>query len=336
MNKIIELTKEQKEKALELIEQGIPRKDISKAIHTRYCNLKAFLEQENIPIKKQGIPLEYYESIFNLYESGLTSREIHEKYYPCFSEDQIGYICKKQGISRRNGKQVHLNHNYFNVIDTEEKAYWLGLLFADGHVRHEEKKGNSWSISLALMKEDKYLVEAFAKAVETDLKVKEYINPTGFQRKDGQPHIECRIMLHSVQMAMDLQRYGVVPQKSLKVSELPKIPQQYMRHFIRGFFDGNGSVTHCCEHNIIKPRILFYSTHAFCEEIKKYLSQNIEANCGSVYDQKNEKVSFISFYGIQDIIKLYDYLYNDATIYMKRKQNKYEEFVRKYRDNYVA
>lgn len=332
MKAIKELSEEQKQKALTLIKEGqMNRKDISKAIHTRYCNLKAFLDQQNIPIKEQGIPSCYHNDIFKLYNKGMTCKEIHKQFYSQFTIDQINYICQKKGITRRTGKRVQLCHNYFEKIDTERKAYFLGLLFADGNVQNE--KGNSWSIGLSLMKEDKYLVEEFAKEIKTDLSVKEYLNNTGFQRKDGEPHIECRLVVHSKKMADDLGRYGIVPRKSLIVSTIPTISKELLPHFIRGFMDGNGCITYNYSHNIKNIRVLFYSTNAFCSSLKELLEKE-DIICSSIYNQKEYKVSFFSCNRKESIKKLYDYLYSDSTIYMKRKKKKIDEFISKYRDNY--
>ena len=334
-----ELTQEQKDKALQLLEQGMIRRDIAKAIHTRYCNLKAFLDTNKIPNKKYGIPNDFYEPIFILYESGLTLQQIHDNHYPQFSKDQINYICREKGITRKNGKMAKMNHSYFSVIDSNEKAYWLGLLFADGCVQYHPKKGDSWSIALSLMKEDKYLVENFAKAVETDLKVKEYHNGTGFQRKDGAPHIECRIVLYSSQMANDLKKYGIIPRKSLKVKELPNIEEPYMKHFIRGFFDGNGSITfnkcHGKDRYII-PKVVFYSTHEFCNDLNCYLNKALGVSQNKITDQKDYDVSFITYGKYGDAEEIYHYLYDDApaSIYMKRKKEKFEKYMSEYRDNH--
>ena len=183
------------------------------------------------------------------------------------------------------------------------------------------------------MKEDKYLVEEFAKAVKTDRKVKEYHNKTGFQRKDGAPHIECRITLYSSKMAKDLEKYGVVPRKSLKVKELPNIEEQYMSHFIRGFFDGNGTITHTVSRGKEKPRIGFYSTHDFCDDLNRFLNKTIKTSLNKVYDQKNEKVSFISFCKKEDVKNLYNFMYKDAEVFLKRKKQKIEKYISEYRDN---
>lgn len=228
------MTQEQKELALKLLNEGMIRKDVAKAIHTRYYNLKAFLDKQGVKKKKYGIPWEYYEPIFDLYNRGMTLQQIHDNYYPQFTVDQINYICRCSGITRPNGKQAILNHHYFSQIDSNEKAYWLGLLAADGNVQIKEGR---YTVSIGLRAQENYLIEEFAKAVETDKTVKEYINSSGFQRKDGQPHRTCRIVLHSKIMVEDLMSHGIVPRKSLIYNQMPNIEDRYMSHFIRGFFD---------------------------------------------------------------------------------------------------
>lgn len=336
MNSISDLTEEEKQKVLEMAEQGKLRTAIAKELKIDYRKLKKFMDEAQIPIKKQGIPYEFYEPIFNLYLSGLTLQQIHDLYYPQFTTDQINYIVREKGITRRNGKQIVLNHDYFEEIDSNEKAYWLGLLFSDGNVQYHPEKGNSWTIRLGLMEEDAYLIEEFIKAVGSDREVKTYMNSTGFQRKDGKPHRESRVILSSPKMAQDLSKYGIVPRKSLKVHELPTIHEKYMSHFIRGFFDGNGSITHNKYKDKKVPRVMFYSTYDFCKCLNDYLHDTLNLTEHEVYKQKEYNVSFITYGKFQDIVNLYDYMYQDATHYMKRKKEKFELYISEYRDNHAA
>lgn len=331
----MELTEEQKKQVLELANKGELRTKIAKMLKIDYRRLKKFLDEENIPIKKLGIPYEFYEPIFQLYLSGLTIRQIHDNYYPQFTADQINYILRQKGITRPNGKQVVLNRNYFETVDTEEKAYWLGLLFADGCVMYLSDR-KSWRIQLTLMPQDKYLLEKFLKDIGSNLKVKTYINNTGFQKKDGSEHRMSVATVHSKKMAKDLQKYGVIPNKSLKVNKIPSIPENLIRHFIRGFFDGNGSVTYGKYKDCKTPRFLFYSTYDFCESLSTYFNEKIGLVKVNVVKQKQYKVSFITYGSFSSVQKLYNFLYKDATIFMKRKQRLAEEYISEYRDNHAA
>ena len=333
-----ELTNQEKEDVMKLIDQGIAKSKISKMLHIDYRMLKRFFDENDIPNKKMGIQLKDYEPIFNLYLSGLTLQQIHDNYYPQYTSDQINYICREKGITRPNGKVAILNHNYFDNIDSEEKAYFLGLLTADGNIQHHIKKGNSWTITLELMKDDKYLVEQFGKAVESDKQVKEYVNNSGFQKKNGKPHVECRLTLSSSHMAKTLiEKYGIVPNKSLVLNILPQLSDIYMPHYIRGYMDGNGSITyHTEKYGLKKPRILIYGTHEYCDKINHYITSVNHIKENKIYDQKKEQVSFIGFNTINDIEIIYGYLYSDATIYMKRKKEKLEKLISEYRDNHIV
>lgn len=310
----------------------MPCKTIAEKLNRHYSTIKRFLNRNNLPSnpQKYGIAREDYDNIFKLYNSGLTIHEIHKKFYQNYTADQINYILRAANLTRPNGKKTILNHNYFSGIDSFNKAYWLGLLFADGNVCHLKEKGECYRITLSLMQEDKYLVEHFRDDVESNLQVKEYINPSGFQRKNGEKHIECKLSLHSKQMYFDLKRYGIVENKSLKVNKLPDIKDEFMSHFIRGFFDGNGCATFY-KGDTRNLRIMFYSTHDFCECLNKYLFEKIKIHCNKIYDQKKSNVSFIYFARKQDLINLYDFLYKDANIYMKRKKEKFDLTISEYR-----
>lgn len=340
--KLRTLTIEEQKQVLELVEQRVPRKDIGNKLKIPWGSLKSFLDQQGIPVIKRGIPYEYYESIFELYNSGLTSKQIHDQHFPQFSQDQINYICRVKGITRSNGIRANVDHNYFEDIDSSEKAYWLGLLFADGcmmHKKDHQKQG--WSISLSLMDEDAYIVEQFGKDIKSNLNVKRYINETGFSKQNGETHAENRLTIYSTKMCNDLKKYGIMPQKSLKLNRIPSLPEQYYCDFIRGFFDGNGSITYYWNkaHTTRFPRVIFYSTHDFCDSIRQLLFEKIGIKTPTVTDQKNAKVSLISYGSIFSVEKIYHYLYDgindDDKHYMKRKKEKFEEYIGEYRDNYM-
>lgn len=316
---------------------GTSCKDIAKLIGRHYSSVKRYLNANNLPSnpKKYGIQYEDYEPIFELYNSGLTLQKIHDEYYPQYTTDQINYIVREKGITRPNGKVSHLNHNYFSEIDSVEKAYWLGLLTADGNVQYRKERGESYKITLDLNSEDEYLVEKFKNAINSNLNVHTYINNTSFQRKDGQPHKMARITVHSAQMYKDLGKYGIVERKSLLLEKVPYIKDEYLSHYLRGFFDGNGSITYGNKKaKYFSPRVLFYSTYNFCKSVQESLNKVIGLPIHTITKQKDYNVSFITYGKFDDVVAIYNFLYKDATIYMKRKKEKFEEYISQYRDNH--
>ena len=169
------LTNEEKEIVLNLLDTKT-RKEIAETIKVNYSSLKLFLDEQRIPIKKQGIPFEYYENIFELYKSGLTLQTIHNDYFPQYTTDQINYICREAKITRKNGRQAILNHNYFSIIDTPNKAYWLGFIAADGCVLEptyqvSKRTGKiirkeQGALQIGLQEKDKTHLEKFQKDIK--------------------------------------------------------------------------------------------------------------------------------------------------------------------------
>ena len=314
----------EEEKICKLNKEGKTWQEISEITGWSWKPIKKVLDKHGLKqnVKKQGIPYEFYEPIFKLYESGLTLKQIHENHYPQFTSDQINYICREKGITRKSGKVVNMNHDYFEKIDTPNKAYFLGLLTADGSIVFNKNKGNSYSISLELDVKDKYIIDSFAKEVETDLKVRVYRRKDGFIAK-GEGYREiARLMLNSVKMAEDLQALGVVRNKSNELKVIPNINEELYPHYIRGFFDGNGSVFVNSRNQ--KLRIAFYSTHEYCDNLNHLLNEKYGTTLNKVYDKKNEKVSFISFSAAKDIEIIKNLFYKDENcLCLERKKKKF-------------
>lgn len=113
--------------------------------------------------------------------------------------------------------------NIFHIIDTEEKAYWLGFLYADGYV----SKYNQIEVSLSL-EDEEHLI-----------KLKQFINTNTNIIKDEH---RCRLLFCSKELANDLAQLGCVNNKSL-ILQFPteqQVPQELIRHFLRGYVDGDG------------------------------------------------------------------------------------------------
>ena len=320
------LTETEGQKAIELLEQGTKKKDIGNILKVNYNSLRRYFESQNVPSRKPAIAPQHQEEIIALYLQGNTCEQLQKNYFSQYTSDQLNYFLRKQGVTRKNGTQTVLNHNYFHEITTQEQAYWLGLLTADGCVQNP--KGQSWSISLSLQDSDSYLIDKWGQAIESNKSVKRYTNNGGFQRQDGSPHVEARLVVHSQTMAQDLINLGVVPHKSHDLKIFPDISKELRRHYIRGYFDGNGSATfYKSKRGIRIPRVIFYGTFEYLCRLQNILIEDLQFTRRKITTQKHEDVSLFSYGTIQDIKKFYDYLYNDATVYMFRKKEKIEHYL---------
>ena len=130
-----------------------------------------------------------------------------------------------------------LNENYFETIDSREKAYFLGLLAADGCIHKSIPGKRNTRISLSLKIEDKYIIDSLAKAIDFTGNVR----ITTIRKGQYAGHQYGCLLFTSDKMAADLSKYSVTNSKSSTLI-YPTIPEEFDYDFIRGYFDGNGSV----------------------------------------------------------------------------------------------
>ena len=151
----------------------------------------------------------------------------------------------------------NFNDDYFETIDTEDKAYFLGLLFADGNVYTARNR-----IQITLANEDAYILKAFADC----------IGYTGKMYIDREKY--SKLILPSKKMCADLTRLGCTPNKSLTLQFPTEVPDELMHHFIRGYFDGDGHISK--DKRLINPyyHINITSTKEFIIVLKKILMDN--------------------------------------------------------------
>ena len=296
-------------------QMGITKSQAYKAI--RRMGLKSNCNRTMTPDNIKIIKEKYLE--------GETIEEITDKYFKDkYCSGEINMVLRKLGITRPNGTQAKINHDYFENIDSEHKAYWLGFIYADGSITKKvyEKGSYTYRLRMELMFEDKYILEQMALDLESDLKPKEYYNDTSHFEGYNKPKHTAYIMFSSKKMGEDLVKLGVMPNKTLILKSLPSIPDNLMKHFIRGYFDGDGSV-YLTKDNTIKTA--FYGTHGFINSIQDFLIKELDLTKKKITDQKEANVSFVGM-AKQESEKLYHYMYDEATIFLNRKYEKYNKY----------
>lgn len=205
-------------------------------------------------------------------------------------------------------KKYSLNENFFQKIDSEEKAYWLGFLYADGCIGNK----HGYTIQLNLSTIDNNHIEKFRKALNYTGKVK--ISKRG----DSYLHISSKATV------TNLINVGCVPNKTL-ILEFPteeQLPKHLIKHFIRGYFDGDG----CLHFNGYNRSLSFSGTNLFLKGIMNYLNREIEIPLKRIFEIKNTKIYSLYIVGKYDMMMVLNHIYGDSTIYLDRKYNKYLEF----------
>ena len=234
------------------------------------------------------------------------------------SDSTVGRILKRNKINIRpseiNKRKYEINSNYFELIDSEEKAYFLGLLYADGNISSSRN-----AMKIMLHPKDIDILEKFSTIIYGFIK----IDKSGMN-KDGQEYVS--VSVYSKKFCSDLVKLGCTPVKTFTII-FPRdlLPENLLWHFIRGFFDGDGCISIA---NINRPVIDFTSNVIFIEGLKLFLEENgIKCPKSIGINNKNNLTGCIQLHNFENITNLYNLLYKDATIYMNRKYDIFQKFL---------
>lgn len=234
----------------------------------------------------------------------------------------IKYL-KDRGIDiSRTGSTVHFNYNAFNKIDSEESAYWLGFMYADGFI---ESKRNGIGLGVAI--KDIEHMDKFCNFLQYP-KGKYIIKSHQFgnantKNKNGEEMYTVNTLIRNTILWNDLNNKGCVPNKSL-ILKFPSISifesESLIRHFIRGYCDGDGCLSWSNKERTI-PSINFVGTKDFLEGIQLYLGKGYlmqKPNCS--------KFIYRLSYTHTKAFNAANYMYHDSNIYLNRKYNIYTKY----------
>lgn len=256
-----------------------------------------------------------HEDIIKYYQSGFCIDAIKDCYG--VSRTTIRRILEQYGIkNRENINKQHrytFNENYFDAVDTNNKAYILGLLFADGC-----NTSNGNNVFIELQASDVGILERIRDELESNCILRLH------QLSKKNPNWSDTYMLNftSAHFSKRLEELGMVPQKSLVLKFPDWINPDLIPSFLRGYFDGDGHIE--WKHNKAKF-LTIASTNEFCEYVQNYLSSlNIWSR---IHYTANREVStrILQISTKDNIVKFLDLIYKDAELYLHRKYNQYCE-----------
>lgn len=228
----------------------------------------------------------------------------------------IGRVLERNNIPRTGvgQRKYALNEHYFDIIDTQEKAYILGFFYADG-CNFKPKS----TVSMSLQEDDVEILEKIRLEIQSE-KPLEYLNYSnkhdfGYTYKN-----QYRLQLFSSYMCNTLESIGMIPNKSLQL-QFPNISEKLYSHFIRGYFDGDGSVYFADNGNCV---VTITSTDDFCRCIKNIVEHSLKIHCTISNASNNNGITkVLSISGKYQVETFFDWIYEDANLYLKRKHQKY-------------
>lgn len=176
---------------------------------------------------------------------------------------------KEQLILENMKRAKPINHNYFDKL-TNENSYYLGFLGADGTVRKDRNE-----IKIGLSSIDLNFLEEFQKKLQSERPIHNYQTNNGFDVSE--------LIFSSVKIKEEIMKYGIVPNKTYIGLDLNLIPKEFQLPFIKGFYDGDGSVVY--NQNTKQVKL------TFCSYTKKILEQinNFFNNQGHIYSSQRTK-----------------------------------------------
>lgn len=242
-----------------------------------------------------------YQEIVNYNEQVKDSEETIKHFD--ISKTGLLYILKKMDSNYYPPKvKLSFDNTVFDVIDTEEKAYWLGFIYADGYVSDLQ----THRFEIALNAKDINHLYKFVNFIKASKDLVRYESKRNC----------CRISLCNLHFCQSLNNLGVVPRKSL-ILQFPNesiVPKILLPHFIRGYFDGDGCIM-TSKNSVDKLQTSFIGTKNMMESFQNYFGTNKKL---IVHKTKNGEVYYLRFRILQSI-KILQKMYNNASIYLDRK-----------------
>lgn len=296
---------------IELRKNGMQMKDIGKKFGLKTQTISSFLVRNNIRVRSVRTQ-ETDDKIIKMYTDGDSINNIAKKLH--FSSGTISKILKENNIYMRTNSEAkriyNINEDYFHNIDTPNKAYILGLLYADGN---RSKVSNT--ISIRLQECDKSILEKIKLELGTEAPLK-FIDYTNDPKRQNQ----YLLSISNKQIADDLFRFGIVPAKEFKITFPEWISKELLPHFIRGYLDGDGFISN----NPKEKRANITGTEDLLMGIKRILEKELDIHF-SIYSphNKNTNTRTLAVAGGKQVKKFLDYIYQDADLYIERKHERY-------------
>lgn len=245
------------------------------------------------------------------YEQGQTAISIGQAVG--VTRDTVRRYLRKQGVRLRTPheyrKHVTIDESKFSVIEDELSAYWLGFMAADGSVAGE------YRVVLALQERDRDHVIAFRDWLGTNASVIDYTASGPYSCRAS------RVCVYSKVIAQNLEQYGVVRRKSLVLQPPTFLRNDLVRHWIRGFIDGDGGF-------YIRRNAKGYAVHSMkvtsTEDVISWIAYVFAITLGTnpkvALDRRSHtSVVSLSYSGRKTVGKIGRFLYEHSTVSLKRK-----------------
>ena len=243
-------------------------------------------------------------------------------------QEQIKFIEDNYPLITNHISNRRIRHDIFSKIETELQAYLLGFYSADGSINEKRK-----TFRIHLQKQDSELVYLYKDIISPDARTftVEVHKTTGRNGQEVNAHESFGVDITSAKLCTDLVNLGIGYNKSYSDLHIPEMPENLVRHFIRGYFDGDGCITVWLSKEKGKSDrvrgkfdICAKSASILNEFIKFFATHDIKINLNYL---KRDDMYRISTSSKKELEKIYNILYKDSNFYLSRKFNKFDHYV---------
>lgn len=296
-----------KNKIISEYKNGKSKSQLKKEYNLSYNTMNHWINNENsIDVGNVKYSDEIVDIVLRDYMSGDSAVTIAQRYK--IKTGTVYSWIKKAGVSRQKGPiSLCKNYTYFDNIDTEMKAYFLGYIIADGNV--SICKGQ-YAFKITLQYQDRYIIEKLVNELEAENHIRNF-----WQKSPTSDNVNqySYVSIGNKHLVKSLMNLGIIPAKTFHET-LPNIRPDLVRHMVRGFFDGDGIA---CKTE---------KTYCFGFIGNKQILTQLEniLKWGNVF---NPHVITNGIYTVftsdkKKLTDFYHYMYDDSSLFLQRKHDK--------------
>lgn len=307
---------------IELYESGLSQRQVAKKIGCSHRLVTKKLAENNVKPRDKAFYAKSFsdeveDKIIEDYNSGMSIRRIAKK-YGCTTMP-ICSLFKRRGLKFREPTDAigkyKINIHYFDEIDTQDKAYILGFLYADGWNTSVYEHGH-YIAGMTLKSNDRYMLENINNLMESTYPIK----TTKQEDREYSTLYFC-----NKHLVLRLHQLGITPRKTFTTTFPEWLSEELIPHFLRGLLDGDGSISSSLFYvNYVGSDALMYSIRNLLYEKFGFLA--------TMYPHyESDGISQLFIYKYIYKIPFLEWIYKDANLKLERKYNLYLKMIDRYK-----
>ena len=310
---------------IERYNNGESCRDLGKEYGVCTVTLWNVLQREGVETRSnKKLTKTQKQQLVELYQDGKNTYEIGEQLdvHSCTVQRWLDKLSIEKRTLSEALRTYSIDETYFDEIDTEDKAYFLGWMYSDGcNSTYDNKGKNRYNIVVQLQKRDREILDAFLSYMKSTAPLA-YVAP---REENEQGYY--RMSIYNKRMSQMLEKHGVTANKTFNVTYPTWLSEELQHHFVRGVFDGDGSISTQYYDNdkLKKSSVSILGTNDLCNSIQQMLLSEINiASRITDTNRTDKRIRTLWITVHSEVIGFSDWLYKDATIWLSRKREKFD------------